>query len=118
MKGIKLIILFGSKASGKSGRLSDTDVAVLADHPLCLEEKSELSLQVAEKLGVSEDDIDIVDLADASPLLAQEISSKGKLLRGDEEEFVRFRVRAWKRYLDTARFRRAREKALEKSIHV
>ena len=117
MENIKLVILFGSRAAGKSGVRSDTDLAVLADHLLSLREMSDISRDMARKLKVAEDNIDIIDLQTASPLLQHEVASKGKLLAGREADFIRFRVLAWKRYLDTAKFRRARGKALEKSLH-
>ena len=64
--------------------------------------------------GVSEDAVDVVDIWHAPPLLQQEIARHGKLIYGDAFDFIRFRVLAWKRYLDTAKFRRARERALAK----
>lgn len=113
-KNRRLLILFGSQAKGKAGRLSDTDVAVLDDHPLNLQEKMKLSEEIAEKLGVSEDKIDIADLWTASPLLQYQVAQNGKLIEGDNFNLTRFKVLAWKRYLDTAKFRRAREKAFAK----
>lgn len=112
MKNIKLIILFGSQARKSAGAISDTDVAVLADHPLTLEEKSDLSEKLAKKLKVPEDKVDLIDLWSAPPLLEHQIAQHGKLLEGKEFDFVRFKVLAWKRYQDTAKFRRARERAL------
>ena len=112
MKNKRLIILFGSQARGSSGSLSDTDLAVLADHPLSREEKDEVGVRVARMRGVSEETLDVIDLWNASPLLQHQIGETGKLLEGDASAFIRFRVLAWKRYLDTAKFRRAREQAL------
>ncbi len=109
----KLIILFGSKARGTAGKQSDTDVAVLANHPLTLEEKGVLHGQIAKRLSVSEESVDLIDLYDAPPLLAHQIGETGTLLQGTRFEFNRFRIRAWKHYLDTAKFRRAREQALK-----
>ena len=116
VKGPKLIILFGSQARGTAGRRSDTDIAVLADHPLTLEEKNEVSERLAEKLGIAEDWLDVVDLWDAPPLLAHHAGETGKLLEGERFDFNRFRIRAWKHYLDTAKFRRARERALKTDV--
>ncbi len=113
-KNIKLIILFGSRATEKAGMRSDTDIAALADHPLTIEEKGQIAEEAGRILGVSEDAIDIADIWRAPPLLQQEIAQNGKLLHGDAFDFIRFRVLAWKRYLDTAKFRRARERALAK----
>ena len=110
----KLVILFGSQAKGKTGRMSDFDVAVLADRPLGLEEKGKMAEKFALKFDAAEDKVDVVDLWNASPLLQHEVATHGKLLEGNEYDFLRFRVLAWKRYLDTAKFRRAREKLLDK----
>ncbi|TSC78656.1 MAG: putative nucleotidyltransferase [Parcubacteria group bacterium Gr01-1014_33] len=116
MEGIKLIILFGSQATGRAGKRSDTDIAILADHPLSFAERGQIAEKIAKELGTNEDDIDTVDLWDASPLLQYEVAKKGKLLKGEEYDFVRFKVLAWKRYLDTAKFRRARERVLDKEF--
>lgn len=111
---IKLIILFGSHASGKAGESSDTDIAVLADHSLTLKEKMKLTEDIANRLNVNEDKVDIVDIWHAPPLLQHQIAKHGKLLEGDNFDFTRFKVLAWKRYLDTAKFRRARERYFAK----
>ena len=59
--------------------------------------------------------IDLIDLFDAPPLLQFQISKEGKLLSGEEKDFLRFKVLAWKRYLDTAKFRKIREKTLSQN---
>lgn len=118
MTDIKLAILFGSQTTGHARPGSDVDVAVLADQPLTLADKASFSHDVAKELSVSEDMIDIVDIQTASPLLNQQISTHGKLLRGQREDWLRWRVSAWKQYQDTAKFRRAREQSLMKPQHV
>lgn len=114
VKGIKLIILFGSRARGTEGRQSDADVAVLADHPLTIEEKTAVGEKISRELSLVEDAVDVVDLWSAPPLLQNQVAGNGKLLFGDKTEFLRFRVLAWKQYQNTAKFRRAREKSLQK----
>ena len=113
---IKLLILFGSRARGTQGRISDTDVAVLADRSLEIRDKSMIAERIAPTLRVSEDEIDIVDLQSASPLLQYQIAQEGTLLQGSIFDFTRFKVLAWKRYLDTARFRRARHESLKRHV--
>ena len=113
---IKLVILFGSQARGTAGDQSDADVAILADRPLEMEEKAGVAERFAKHLNVSEDKIDVVDLWMASPLLQHQIACTGKLLEGGEFDFVRFKVLAWKRYQDTAKFRRIREEVLSKYV--
>lgn len=109
-----LIILFGSQARGSAGQTSDVDVAILSDHSLRLEEKIETKSKIAEKMKISEDSIDLVDLWDAPPLLQHQIATEGKLLEGEEFDFLRFKILAWKRYQDTAKLRRLREESLSR----
>jgi predicted nucleotidyltransferase len=116
-KGIKLVVLFGSRVKGYARRDSDADVAVLADHPLSISERGNIASALAPELKLSEDNVDVVDLWDAPPLLGHEVGETGKLLHGNEVDFLRFRVLAWKRYQDTAKFRRAREAMLARTLH-
>lgn len=113
MQNIKLAILFGSQARGAAGKRSDTDIAVLAENPLSMRDRSEMAQKFARNRGVSEDDIDLADLRDAPPLLQYQVAEHGRLLYGSENDFLRFRVLAWKRYLDTAKFRRIRSERLK-----
>jgi|SRR3989338_5411027 len=108
-----LVILFGSRARGTESQNSDADVAVLADRPLDIHERMDIASKIARILDVPEEKVDLVDLWKAPPLLQHRVAEEGKLLRGDPHAFLRFRVLAWKRYLDTAKFRRARERALD-----
>ena len=117
MKNQRLIILFGSHATGTAGKQSDTDIAVLDERALSLDDRAEIGERMARELHISEDALDIVDLHAASPLLQYQVAEHGRLLSGAREEFVRFQVRAWKQYQDTARLRRAREQSLAKKIY-
>lgn len=111
-----LLILFGSRATGHARADSDWDVAVVADHRLSLGELSTLSEEAARILGANEDTVDIVDLWSASPLLQQFVAKEGKLLQGDPFLFIRFKVLAWKRYMDTAKLRRLRHESLKRYV--
>lgn len=116
LKGIRLTILFGSHAKARTRKRSDIDIALLANHLLTFEEKMAMGEFLANHLHVSEDDLDLVDLWQASPLLQYEVARSGKLLVGDAFEFIRFKVLAAKRYYDTAKFRRAREHVLNQYV--
>jgi len=111
---IDAVILFGSRAKGIARADSDADIAVLAEESLSVDDKIALSAKAARALGFSEDKIDIVELRNASPLLQHQVGEEGRILFGDPQKFARFRVLAWKRYLDTAKFRRAREQSLQR----
>jgi len=114
---INLIILFGSQISGNIRQASDFDLAVLADQPLSIKDKEKISEQIAEDLQISSDLIDLVDLSVASPLLQYSIAQTGRILSGNKDDFLRFKVLAWKRYQDTAKFRLSRKESLHTAIH-
>lgn len=111
-----LLVLFGSRAKGTARADSDWDVAVVANHQFSLGELSAASEEAARILGVNEDTIDIVDMWSASPLLQQFVTKEGKLLQGDPFLFIRFKVLAWKRYLDNVEWQKhlRREFVLER----
>jgi len=114
---ISLIILFGSQATKKMGQKSDFDIAVFSHKSMDIKARSQFLGVLAEKFNLDEDRIDFVEISSASPLLQFQISSQGKLLWGNPLDFVRFKVLAWKRYLDTAKLRSAREKYLRRRIY-
>ncbi|MFA6554528.1 MAG: nucleotidyltransferase domain-containing protein [Candidatus Paceibacterota bacterium] len=109
-----LIIAFGSQVSGKSTTMSDHDFGVLGKQSLSLSERTDLSDYISKKLDINEDKIDIVDLRTASPLLKFEVARNGKLIDGEYFDFIRFKVLAFKEYVDTAKFRRLREEVMMK----
>lgn len=117
MKKNNLIILFGSRARGTHAPSSDVDIAVLGTRAFSLREKGILQEFFAKKYNVPEAKIDIVDLWNASPLLAHQVGQTGTLIEGSEDVWIRFRILAWKRYLDTAKFRRMRSRALSEKIY-
>ena len=118
MNSLKLIILFGSQATGTAGKTSDTDIAVLGDRSLTIDERSKLEEEYAARFSISEDKIDLVDLSNAPPLLRYQVVQSGKLLHGSEEDFIRFKVLAWKQYMNTEKFRRYRQQSLENKFNV
>lgn len=83
--GIKLVILFGSLATGEGRVESDLDVAVDAGHRLTASEKIELISELAERTGRP---IDLVDIrAIGEPLLGQ-ILQHGKKLLGSDTDYA------------------------------
>ncbi len=113
-----LVIRYGSTSAGRARPDSDIDVGVLAERELTLEDRSRVVAELASRHGWPEDRIDLVDLRVASPLLLHEVAEKGELLEGDPDDFLRFRVTAWKIHQDTARLRRAREQRLRDVLDV
>ncbi len=95
---LKLLLLFGSQASGKSRPDSDFDLAYIAKKELSMEEKISLNNDFISFFNC--DSIDVTDLKEANALLIYEISQNCKLLFGDDEELANFKIFAFKNYID------------------
>jgi len=108
-----LFILFGSQSKGRAIATSDFDIGVVGK-PLSFEEKNKLRGEISKEFGFLEEKIDLVDLNEASPLLQMEAAKSGKVLKGSEEDFFKFKLLAWKRYQHTAKFRKFRAENLQK----
>ena len=100
---VRLAYLFGSAARGEERASSDLDIAVLF---ATLPDPRDLERLIAELQGTGRLRVDLVVLNTAPPLLAHEVIARGRLLVcGDQDERVRFEVRAIARYLDTGHLR-------------
>jgi predicted nucleotidyltransferase len=100
--------LFGSQARGEAGPLSDVDVAVWLDPDLDRSARSRRQLELmAGAAGVlSTDEVQVVVLNDAPPLLVNRALRDGELLsEHDRAVRVRLETEALVRYLDTAPLR-------------
>ncbi|MEN9221026.1 MAG: nucleotidyltransferase domain-containing protein [Thermostichus sp. BF3_bins_97] len=114
---VKLVVLFGSQARGCATTQSDWDLAYQFWQPVSAWEELDLSLKLAMYLGIPTDDLDAVNLWGCSPLLAQIIASEGKLIYEAEPGlFAWFRVKSWKQYLDTAKFRQLQGESIRRGL--
>lgn len=114
-QGVELVYLFGSQATGRTGLLSDIDIAVLLgpEIPPNLWLDVQLDL-ITELAGIFQrDDIDVVILNQATPLLADRVIRFGRRLsESDPLIRLRFEVRTFHRYVDTAPLRRAQQQRM------
>jgi predicted nucleotidyltransferase len=95
--------LFGSQAKRTAGPLSDVDIAIYFDEAVAREEYFELRLEVLGELidSLRTDDVDLIVLNDAPPLLAHRVLKEGQLLfSADERRRVELEVRTVLGYLD------------------
>jgi len=114
-----LAYLFGSQASGKAGRLSDVDIAVLFADDLSPRARFDLRCRlIAELMGVfRRSDVEVVDLAEASPVLRNQVRRYGQLLYCQDDRLrVRFQTEALRDYLDTRPIREVQRYYLVKRI--
>ena len=94
---------------------SDLDLAVLLDRPLSLRE--ELSLRAEAVDAVHRDDVDLVILNLAPPLLRYEVIAAGSRLYARSSLAVdQFEEAALREYLDTAHLRRVQQDLARQAI--
>lgn len=101
--GVELGYLFGSSARGAERPDSDLDVAVLLDRRIPSERYGEIQLRLTTELvGLTHtNDVDVVILNAAPPLLVFTAISTGRLFMGNRLRQVRFEVAAIREYIDT-----------------
>lgn len=100
--------LIGSQATGLAGPLSDVDLAVWIDDGLSPAARLDLRLAVADAAAraLGTDEIDVVVLDDAPPLVRHRAIRDGvRLFSSDERARVRKETAAILEYLDTAQLR-------------
>lgn len=106
---VELLVLFGSRARDRGREGSDVDLGVVLG-------PGEPSLERLDAVrGAIRADVepDLVVLDRADPLLLYEVARDGRpVYESASGAFERFRVRAVKRYMDTAWIRRLEAEAL------
>ena len=102
-QNVVLAYLFGSQAKGKTGPLSDIDIAIYFDESVHDGERFDLRLIVLGELMdlFKTNEVDVVVLNDAPPLLAHRILKEGLLIfSGDDKIRLEFEIKAVLKYLD------------------
>ena len=114
-KRVKFAYLFGSRARGQAGPLSDTDVAVYLDRRI---KHGDYRLKLMEKLAkiIKSDNLDLVVLNQAPPLLRHEIIKYGRILKDDASRRIPFEAEVIRECLDTAYLRQVQRAALVENI--
>jgi len=116
---VVLAYLFGSQAEGKAGPLSDVDIAVLLSSEASREEWSQIQLDLMGELMhlFHRDDVDVIILNQARPVIAHQVAQYGRVLyqampgmRAD------FEVAALRQYVDTEPLRRIQDHCLFKRV--
>lgn len=98
------VYLYGSKVLGKPSRLSDLDIGILLSDKVMPKDYFKIRLEVQDALGkiLKKETIDLAILNEVSPLLAQEIVTKGKLIFClDKDKVAKFACKTLKRYDDS-----------------
>jgi predicted nucleotidyltransferase len=112
---VRAVYGFGSRAHGDARPDSDVDVAVLLAHVPTLREQMQLRADVVRALR--RDDVDLVVLNLAPPLLRYEVVTAGRrLFARDELAADMFEQRCVMQYLDTAYLRAQQQRLLREAV--
>ena len=102
--GVLAAYIFGSVAKGHTHRRSDVDIAVLVSVEVIKSDpfRYRLKLMADLKSALGRDDVDLILLNQARPLLAHRVLRDGKLiLERSPSARIRFQVHTVNQYLDT-----------------
>lgn len=115
---VVLAYVFGSQASGETTPLSDVDIAVLFDADVPANEYFDRQIAlIADFISLlHRNDVDVVVLNTATPLLAHEAAGGDVLFCADEVVRVEFEKQALRRYVDTAPLRRQLADAFDERL--
>lgn len=116
---VALAYLFGSQATGQAGPLSDVDIAVLFSSCVPPKQWSLIQLALMNDLMslFGRNEMDLVILNRATPLLADQVVRHGQVLfESDPLQRVRFETETLRRYLDTKPLRQLLWSYLEGQI--
>lgn len=118
---LKMLVLFGSRATGNTHANSDWDFAVLCDEEQRQAEIKdnigrlfELPMLIGEVLKINSDHIDIVELNHCSELIAHFVARDGIILFEEyPEQFKSFRVTSLKTKLELKKFRQEQHRIID-----
>lgn len=119
---VKMLVLFGSRATGNIHEGSDWDFAVLYDEDKYNYENNllkgfELPMILGELFGINSDKIDIVELNYCSSLIAHFIAHDGILIFENESNiFESFRATSQKTDLELKQFCTERYKSIASNL--
>jgi predicted nucleotidyltransferase len=96
--GLFAIYVFGSMADNSATPESDIDIAFLTFQKISAVEKWKIQEELASKLN---QDVDLIDLIDATTILRAEVVEKGKLIfSGDSYQIDYFEMTTYSMYAD------------------
>lgn len=99
---LKLLLLFGSRAAGKTHKMSDYDFGFISERKLGYPERSSLAHDLA--MLVKFPNVEEVDLKEAGPFLLKEIVKNNRVLFEAEGAYADFFSQATRKYFEAKPF--------------
>ncbi len=112
---LELVLLFGSRARGKTHEKSDVDLAVLAPHILSLKDFLTIQSRFNDILKAP---VDLVDLKTVPVLLGDRIARDAQVIVGNIKKFQRLRDLLHMKYMDYGHYFKKREERLYQQFGV
>lgn len=111
--GLKLVLLFGSQASGKTHFASDFDIAILGERTINIEKELEIQYEFVKIFKT--DAVDVVDIRGLSPLLLYRIFHEPHkiLFCKDELEYYKFKIYSARKYAEAKPLFDLRDRSIE-----
>ncbi len=110
--GLEMILLFGSQVNGRAKLDSDVDIAYSAKKLFSTNEKIDLNNDLCDFF--KKDIVDQVDIKNANPLLLYEISQNSKMIFGKEINYIKFKTRAFRVFIDSKSLFKLKESLIRK----
>lgn len=109
--GLSFVALFGSQATGRMHAKSDVDIGVAGRVPVAFDAQTDIWREFSDVFH--RDDIEIVDLFDATPTMMYVVARDGKVLYEDSTgQFASWKLFAMREWRDTAWLRELRDRKL------
>ena len=109
--GLSFVAIFGSQATGRTHQKSDIDIAVIRKKSISFDDRLKIIGDFSDML--KREDVEIVDLASASPTLMYIVVRDGKLLyEKKENDFLNWKLYAIKIWMEKSWFRDMSRKSL------
>lgn len=120
---LKMLVLFGSRSTGRVHAESDWDFAALYNEEIRNSLINnpffwfEVPTIISQFLKIPDDKVDVIELNNCSPIIAHFIAADGKLLYEKEPgEFAEFRKIALKTNLEMSEIRNTLRKKIEMGL--
>lgn len=112
---ILFIIIYGSVAKGDIKEESDIDIALLGKKEISFNNLIAINNDFIDIFN--NDKIDIKSLHNTNPLFRYEVTKDGMLLYGDKEDYIRYRIYAFRSFCESKKLFNIKKEQTKKQIN-